>query len=245
MRFYKRSKTDSIKPQDTAFAVEADGRIITTTKVGIEVPAGGYADRYSTPDNGTIRYNDEIDELEAYINGNWEIIKTNRQGTVTVDTFINGDYADRYFGPLSYNVDITKPQNISVYVDNVFQVPFTNYTLERSDPGFPITTSTTVSIAANFGDTTIFLDSIADFNPGRILSGTNLEGCVIVSTSSTTQTIEISPGALGFIPAGGLATVNISTGTYIAFEPDAVPTPSKPVTAILGLDGYNPPFLEE
>jgi hypothetical protein len=244
MRFYRR-QTSSIKPQDTTFAVEADGRIVTKTKLGMEMPSGRKEDRYATPKNGTIRYNQGIGpggELEAYVNGQWEIIKTNRQATVTRQTFNNGDYADRIFGPLAYKIDITKPENVMVYVDNVYQVPGLNYTLQESVAGFPITTSTTVAISANFGDTTIFLESIADFNPGRVLSGTNLEGNIIVATSATTKSITISPGAAAFIPVGGLAVVNISTGTYVVFTDDAVPTPSKPVTTLMGLDGYCPPF---
>lgn len=248
MRFYKRQKTDSVKPQDTSFAIETDGRIVTTTKVGIEIPSGLQTERYATPENGTIRYNQDLGvggELEAYINGTWEVIKTNRQATVTRQTFNNGDYADTIFGPLEYDVDIARPENVFVYVENVYQVPGVNYTLQYSEAGIPITTSTTIAISANFGDTTIFLDSIADFNPGRTLSGTNLEGNVIVATSATTNSITISPGAAGFIPVGGLAVVNISTGTYVVFTEDAVPTPSKPVTTLLGLDGYCPPFYTE
>jgi hypothetical protein len=244
MRFYRR-QTSSIKPQDTSFAVEADGRIVTKTKIGMEIPSGVQEDRYTTPKNGTIRYNQDIGtggELEAYVNGQWEIIKTNRQATVTRQTFNNGDYADRIFGPLAYNIDITRPENIMVYVDNVYQVPGVNYELQESVAGLPITTSTTIAISANFGDTTIFLESIADFNAGRVLSGTNLEGNIIIATSATTNSITISPGAAGFIPVGGLAVVNISTGTYVVFTEDAVPTPSKPVTTLMGLDGYCPPF---
>lgn len=247
MRFYRR-QTSSVKPQDTSFAVEADGRIVTKTTVGMEMPSGEQTDRYATPKNGTIRYNQTVGlggELEAYINGQWEIIKTNRQATVTRQTFDNGDYADTIFGPLAYNVDISKPENVMVYVDNVYQLPGVNYTLQESVAGLPITTATTIAISANFGDTTIFLESIADFNPGRVLSGTNLEGNVVVATSATTKSITISPGAAGFIPVGGLAVVNISTGTYVVFTEDAVPTPSKPVTTLLGLDGYCPPFFTE
>lgn len=247
MRFYRR-QTSSIKPQDTSFAVEADGRIVTKTTVGMEMPSGEQIDRYATPKNGTIRYNQDVGlggELEAYVNGQWEIIKTNRQATVTRQTFNNGDYADTIFGPLAYDIDINKPENVMVYVDNVYQVPGVNYTLQQSVAGLQITTATTVAISANFGDTTIFLESIADFNPGRVLSGTNLEGNIIVSTSATTKSITISPGAAGFIPVGGLAVVNINTGTYVVFTEDAVPTPSKPVTTLMGLDGYCPPFYTE
>jgi hypothetical protein len=247
MRFYRR-QTSSVKPQDTTFAVEADGRIVTKTKVGMEMPSGEQLDRYTTPKNGTIRYNQDVGpggELEAYVNGTWEIIKTNRQATVTRQTFNNGDYADTIFGPLAYDIDITRPENVMVYVDNVYQVPGVNYELKESIAGLPITTATTIAISANFGDTTIFLESIADFNAGRVLSGTNLEGNIIIATSATTNSITISPGAAGFIPVGGLAVVNISTGTYVVFTEDAIPTPSKPVTTLLGLDGYCPPFITE
>lgn len=246
MRFYKRNAIDKLNPQKNDFAVEADGRIVTDTNKSLQIPSGRTEDRPAEGVNGMIRYNQNIGpggEFEAYINGEWTLLRNGRQNTITQDTFNNGDYQDTIFGPLSYDIDISRPQNVMVYVDNVYQIPNTNYTLARSTNAQPITTSTNVAQAAPFGSTKIFLENISNFNVGAVLDGTNLTGNVIVATSATDQSIEISPGALGFIPEGGLALVRFTTGTYIIFSEDAVPAPSKPITAMLGFDGYGPPFI--
>jgi hypothetical protein len=244
-KFYKRQNMDYTNPRTNKLAVEVTGEIITDTSAGIQMPRGDAAARLETPVNGTIRYNTEIGtggELEAYINGTWEIIKTNRQATVTKQEFVNGDYADTIFGPLAYDIDIDRPSNLTVYVENVYQLPDTNYTLVRSTLSQPLTTSTTIVQAAGFGDTVIRLESIADFNVGLSLTGTNLQGNTIVATSATDKTITIDPGALGFIPEGGLAVAIYNEGIYVKFATNATPVPFKPVITFLGLDGFCPPF---
>jgi hypothetical protein len=244
-KFYKRQNMDYTNPRTNKLAVEITGEIVTDTSAGIQMPRGDADTRLVNPVNGTIRYNTEIGtggELEAYINGVWEIIKTNRQAQVTRQEFDNGDYADTIFGPLAYDIDITRPENLMVYVENVYQIPGVNYTLVASTALTPLTTSTTVIEAAGFGSTIIKLESIADFNVGLTLSGTNLQGNTIVATSATDKTITISPGALGFIPEGGLAIAFYEEGTYVKFATNATPVPFKPVITLLGLDGFCPPF---
>jgi hypothetical protein len=244
-KFYKRQNMDYTNPRTNKLAVEITGEIVTDTSAGMQMPRGDAETRVETPVNGTIRYNTEIGpggELEAYINGTWEIIKTNRQATVTRQEFDNGDYQDTIFGPLAYDIDITRPENLMVYVENVYQLPGVNYTLVESTALVPLTTSTTVVTAVGFGATIIELESIADFNVGLVLSGTNLQGNTIVATSATDSTITVSPGALGFIPEGGLAIAFYEPGTYVKFATNATPVPFKPVITLLGLDGFCPPF---
>ena len=245
MKFYRRHNIDPNNAQNNIWAVESDGRIRTTSTSSMETPVGPAISRPEVPVNGSIRYNTSIGtggELEAYINGQWEIIKTNRHATVTKQDFENGDYADTIFGPLAYDIDPSKAANVFVYVENVFQLPDTNYSLVKSTAGNPLTTSTVVTRAANFGDTVIKVESIADFNVGLQIAGNNLTGNLITATSSTDGTITISPGVFGYLPVGTPATVIYSTGTFIKFASNAIPVPYKPVIALLGLDGYCPPF---
>jgi hypothetical protein len=244
MKFYKRQSLSTIDPMDNKLAVEVDGRIVTNTSASLQLPVGGKEQRPTVLRNGEIRYNTEIGtgEIEAYINGSWQRIKTNRQQVISQQTFTNGDYANTIFGPLAWDVDVTKPQNVMVYVDNVYQVPTTNYTLVGSTIGQPLTTSTTVSASVSFGATLVPLNSVINFNAGQRIDGTNLTGNTIVSVDTTNSTVTITPGTIGNIGPGALAITFFSTGTYIVFKPDAVPVPTKPVTALLGFDGYNPPF---
>ena len=231
---------------DNRWAVQADGRIDTDTNTSLQIPAGTKAQRPNVGVNGMIRYNKDIGaggEFEAFIDGEWVLLRNGRQNTITKQTFTNSNYLNTIFGPLAYDIKVSTPQNVMVYVDNVYQIPDTNYVLLRSTDAEPITTSTTVTQLAGFGETVIHVEDVSNFNVGQALSGTNLQNNTVVATSTTDKTITVSPGALGVIPVGGLAIAFFSTGTYVQFTPDAVPPPTKPITTLLGFDGYGPPFL--
>jgi hypothetical protein len=244
MKFYKRENLSQLNPMDNSLAVEVDGRIVTNTSASLQLPVGNNSQRPTVLRNGEIRYNTETGtgEIEAFINGSWQRIKTNRQQQIAQQTFTNGNYANTIFGPLTWDIDPTRPQNVMVYVDNVYQIPTTNYTLARSSNAQPLTTSTLVSSAVAFGATLIPLDSVINFNAGQRIDGTNLSANTIVSVDTTNSTITITPGTLGTISQGGLAITFFNTGTYVIFNPDSVPVPTKPVTTLLGFDGYTPPF---
>lgn len=244
MKFYKRENLSNLNPMDNSLAVEVDGRIVTNTSASLQLPVGDKEQRPSVVRNGEIRYNTQLGtgEIEAYINGKWQIIKTNRQQNITQQTFTNSNYANTIFGPLAYDIDTTKPQNVMVYVDNVYQIPTTHYTLSRSSDAQPLQVSTTVTGNVLFGATVVPLESVVNFNPGQKIDGTNLTNNTVVSVDTTNSTITITPGTLGTIAPGGLAVGFFSTGTYVIFNSDAVPVPSKPVTTLLGFDGYTPPF---
>jgi hypothetical protein len=244
MKFFKRENLSVVNPMDNALAVEVDGRIVTNTSASLQLPVGNNAQRPTVLRNGEIRYNTETGtgEIEAFINGSWQRIKTNRQQNIIQQTFTNGNYANTIFGPLTWDIDPAKPQNLMVYVDNVYQIPTTNYRLVTSTNGQPLTTSTLVSSSVSIGATVITLDSVIDFKAGQRIDGTNLSANTIVSVDTTNSTITITPGALGNISPGGLAITFLGTGTFVVFQPDSVPVPTKPVTTLLGFDGYTPPF---
>ena len=228
------------------FAVEADDRIVTNTTRGMQTPRGSAAQRSVPPVNGELRYNTEIGaggELEAYINGKWEIVKTNRQATVTKQEFDNGDYADTLFGPLAYDIDVNKPENLTVYVENVPQLPGVNFNLLYSSVGSPIIATALTVGFVNPGATVIDVDTVADFNFGQPITGNFIApGTTIVTTNPVLNTITIDQGTTGAIVGGTLLTTSFSTGTYVKFSIDSLPVPNKPVITLLGLDGYCPPF---
>jgi hypothetical protein len=246
MKFYKRQSITTSAPMDNRLAVQADGRIDTNTVASLQIPSGVKDERPAVGVNGMIRYNKDIGtggEFEAYIDGEWTLFRNGRQNSITLQTFTNTNYQNTIFGPLAYDINIGNPQNVMVYIDNVYQIPTTNYELLRSTNDVPVTTSTLVTQLAGFGETVIHVENLTNFNVGAALAGTNLQNNVITEISATDLTITVSPGALGVIPVGGLAIAFFSTGTYISFSEDAVPPPSKPITALLGFDGYGPPFL--
>lgn len=246
MKFYKRLPIHRKDPMSDRFAVEADDRIVTSTARGMQMPRGTAGERSEPPVNGELRYNTEIGvggELEVYVNGIWEIVKTNRQATVTKQEFDNGDYADTVFGPLAYDINTDKPENLTVYVENVPQLPGINFNLLYSDSLTPILASAITVSLANSGATLLTVDTVADFNFGQPITGNYIApGTTIVTTDPILKTITIDQGTTGAIVPGTLVTTSFSTGTYVKFSLDSLPVPNKPVITLLGLDGYCPPF---
>lgn len=246
MKFYKRLPIHRKDPMSDRFAVEANDQITTTTPVGMQMPRGKTTQRSSTPANGELRFNSDIGttgELEVFIVDHWEIVKTNRHATVTQQQFDNGDYADTYFGPLQYDISPTRPENLTVFVENVPQIANTNFTLTSSTFANPITASTQLFLEAGAGDTVLFVDSVADFNPGNIIIGNNIVAYTrVVDTSATDLTITINNGVSGVVTPGTVLTTIFGPGTYVHFLGDSLPVPHKPVITLLGLDGYCPPF---
>ena len=242
MRYIKRLSLNSSDPFDTSFAVQQNGRIITKTDKGIQIPNGTTGQRSDIPVNGEFRYNTSINNgtFEAYINGAWTIVKTNTQSTITQNTFTASNYSNTIFGPLSYTADISKPQNVMVYIENVYQIPTTNYTLLSSTVGNPLSTTATVTLSTGSEVTVLQVDSTINFEPGNPLIGANLTGNTIQSV--TTTSITISPGTFGSISLGQVISTSFAPGTYINFTSGDIPAPSKPITVLQGFDGYGPPF---
>jgi len=136
MRYIKLLNINRSAPTDSKFYVGWDYVIRTGVRGGFTLPQGANSDRPLGTQDGMIRYNTDTLDSEIYnISGQgtgWEKIKMNRQDSIVCQTVGTGDYTTTNFGPLSYNVDITKPQNVMVYVENVYQIPNTNYTLITS-----------------------------------------------------------------------------------------------------------------
>lgn len=243
MKYYKRQPISRQNPMSDVFAVEADGRIVTNTSKSLEIPNGDTASRPSSPVNGMIRYNDDIQTFEAYIDGQWQLLIANTQASVTQQIFENGDYADTLFGPLAYDINVNRPENILVYVENVPQMANLNYSLVYGSNTSPYTTSTFLSAPVSANTNTLYLESVADFNPGYTVSGPGIPLSTIVASSGTGLFIVLDTQVTAPISSGTQLTVFYSSGTYIKFDSSSLPVPFKPVIALLGFDGYNPPFV--
>lgn len=143
MKFYKRLPLNRKDPQSNRFAVEANGEIVTDSTVSLQIPVGELNERPPTYKDGQIRYSTTINEFEVYnASGEglgWEILRTVRPANIVVQNIGSGDYATTEFGPLQWSTgtnytNYQKPQNIMLYVENVYQIPNTNYTLIQA-PG--------------------------------------------------------------------------------------------------------------
>jgi hypothetical protein len=241
MKFYKRLNLDAHNPQSNRFAVEEDGRAIIDTASSLRLPKGQTLDRPALDaETGQIRQNVSLQDLEALVRTTWERIRMVRPATITVQNFGSGNYFSNIFGPLNAgykeSYDSGGAANIQVYVDNVFQIPFTNYDLV-DDPS-PVTSVTTATSSAS--TSLLFLDNVFNVQPGAKISGSAslAENTEVVETQLGTTNIVINPPLLAPLPASTSLTFTFNTGTYIQFSGSV---PAKPVVAILGLDGYFPP----
>ena len=236
MKFIKRLQTNPHRPLSNQLTLLANGKIVTDTKASLQLPSGDTSQRVQAYNNGQIRYNKDFNEIEAYINGTWEIITTRRQGNITFQNIAVGNYVSTIFGPLPYRVDATKTANILVLVENVLQVPTVNFTLTND----PIVSKNTVGVT-NPGVTTLNIVDQINLIPGMAVSGdvSIAPGTTIQSISTLTSSVLLSSATLGTIQAGVQVNFAYSTGTYVTFTS---PPPLKPIYTLSGFDGYYPPF---
>ena len=255
MRYIKKLALYTKSPMDDRLSVLPDDRIVTNSVTSLQVPTGTKLERPTTLVDGTIRYNTDLKEFEVYNSFNpgpypWEILRTIRQANITGQDLGSGNYHDNVFGPLSYDIDTSKPQNVLVFVDNVYQVPVTNYVLTSN----PIGTTSTLEVSTSSGVTTLYLSTLTNIDiglpgewrevsspvPGAIQVGTTVTN---INTSLDLvlggYAVNISLPTTGAISSGTFITVGYTAGTYIEFTGLV---PAKPVFALLGFDGYYPPF---
>ena len=243
MKFYKRKSLDSHNAQDDSFAVEANGNLISDSTTSFKLPGGTVAQRPSSTTRGQIRYNTQLFDLETYVRGVWERVRTVRPARITVQNLGSGNYYSDTFGPLnstyaqSWNTSNSgSAANIQVYVDNVYQIPFTNYNLIE-DPSSVISVTTGTTSATS---TVLYLDSVVNVSPGQTISGSAgiSATTTVLGTITGTSNVIISEPVTAPVTAGTSLTFTFNTGTFIQFS-GAVP--AKPVVVLLGFDGYFPP----
>lgn len=253
MRYIKKLALYSKSPANDRFSVLEDNRLVTNSKASLQVPTGATSDRPTSTAlvDGTIRFNTTLNEFEVYNSLNaaspgWERIRTVRQAPITPQNLGYGNYSDYIFGPLAYDVDQTKPQNVLVFVDNVYQTPDTNYSLVSDPSG----STSTLAISTSSGVTTLYLNTLTNIDAGdsngnwRTVSGSNITiGTTVTSVTSTFDytfygyPIAISLPTTGSLSNGSVLTFGYSAGTYIEFTESV---PAKPVFVLLGFDGYWP-----
>jgi len=246
MKYVKRLNLNRKRPESTQFSVEIDQRIETGSNVSLQTPSGTKLQRPSTFKNGQLRYNKDFQELEAYVNGTWEILRTVRQPYISYKTYGGANYLNTIFGPLEFPTDITKPQNIQVFIENVPQLPDTTGLGGFNVPGnYKLVTTPTVSTTLTSpvvqGAVTLNLASLQDIQGGiqQKVSGQGIApGCVVQSIANTaTNTIRLSAPTVGAINTSTSINFTFSTGTYVQFTG---PAPTKAVYTIQGMDGYFP-----
>jgi hypothetical protein len=118
-------------------------RVVMNATGGLLLPKGTTAQqpklsgdfRQPTDANGTIRYNTSLNPLtgrvfgiEAYVDGNWEIVRAPGSATILKQQLGPGDGINRDFYFLN-GLTVRYPDNIIVLVENVFQISVDNFNL--------------------------------------------------------------------------------------------------------------------
>lgn len=134
MRFLKAHNINKFRRTDKSVSSSVVGHIDMRTKRALLVPKGLEEQRPLIPENGQIRYNTTISDLEAYVDGVWKRIRYKESTEIVQQNIGTGDFVEQYFGPL--NPIPTAGQNIIVLVENVFQIHNINYTLVQNPAGF-------------------------------------------------------------------------------------------------------------
>lgn len=152
MRFLKRQTTSVRNIAGKGIHYDVDDQVILESTNVLLIPKGTGANgqlagtalnqRPVFPTNGHVRYNTTTNQLEAYQNGAWRNIRfkePNQDPGIIQQNLGTGDGIETVFGTLnSQDTDYPIPaaaQNILVFVENVFQISTTNYTLEQSVGG--------------------------------------------------------------------------------------------------------------
>ena len=141
MRLIKAQSTNlrNIKGDGLKYDIHGISRMGGET--GIVVPIGSTSERPVFAEPGMIRYNTDVDAFEMYSSGNWGEIRKKEPTEIVQQNLGNGDGNETVFGPL-VNGDANFPvpsaaRNILVFVENVFQIATTNYTLVQNPAGKP------------------------------------------------------------------------------------------------------------
>lgn len=148
MRLLKAQNTNLRNIYGKGVKYDVDDQVIVDSTNSMLVPKGTTTERPATPNNGHIRYNTSLDGdgveigLEAYNDNEWRRLRykePNENPGIVWQNLGNGDANELNFGPLdSGDPDQVEPiaaEHVLVLVENVMQLPATNYTLSQSVSG--------------------------------------------------------------------------------------------------------------
>ena len=156
MRLLKAQNTNLRTINGRGVQFDINDQVFIESTNSMRVPKGTTAQRPSSPENGHLRYNTDENSFEVYEASAWRALRAAeryRPG-ITQQTLGTGDAVEKIFGPLaSGDTNFPVPQaaqNVLVFVENVFQISTTNYTLVQN----PAKTNTIASIVS-VGATTV------------------------------------------------------------------------------------------
>lgn len=215
MRLIKQQTTNLRNIAGKGIRYDINDQIIVDSTNVVLLSKGTTAERPTTPVNGHMRYNTDVEEFEFYQNGAWRKVRYKEPNSVgiTQQNLGSGDAVETIFGPLnSGDTDYPVPnaaQNILVFVENVFQISGTNYSLIQN-PGSSNTISTVVSV----GSTTVIETATNHgFTTDDYIYITGVESTIDDAIENLNTDDSSSPGshAIVSIPAANRIEVSVDT----------------------------------
>jgi len=144
MRLLKAQNTNLRSIYGKGVKYDINDQVILDSENVMLIPKGTTAQRPASPTNGHLRYNTDDNQFEVRQNGAWRELRfkePNQDPGIEQQNLGNGDAVETIFGPLdSKDPDFpvpAAPQNILVFVENVFQISITNYDIVQNPSGFP------------------------------------------------------------------------------------------------------------
>lgn len=145
MRLIKAQTTNLRSIAGKGVKYDIDDQVIVDSQRAMKVPTGPLSERpgevgiITTSDNGQVRYNTTDNQLEVYQNGAWREVRfkePNQDPGIVWQELGTGDGTETVFGEVnSGDTDFPVPaakENIIVLIENVIQIPQTNYYLEQT-----------------------------------------------------------------------------------------------------------------
>lgn len=263
MRLLKAQNTNLRNIYGNGVKYDVDQQVVLDSTNSMMISKGTTAQRPASPANGHMRYNTDENEFEFYQNGAWRKVRYKEPVSITQQNLGSGDAVETLFGPLdSGSTDYPNPaaaQNVLVFVENVFQISGTNYTLVQN-PGSRAEVSSIVSV----GTTTVIETTAAHgFTTANLVYVSGVESSVDDNLENLNTDDSSSPGShtivsvpaanrleigvdtsganignyvsgTGFILKAGTSTGPYLDGYYISFT--SAPDLDKPVTVLHNFD---------
>lgn len=264
MKFLKTKNISKFSVSDRTLLVNPYGRITTNSHNSLQIPVGNDAQRPQTSlaHEGQMRMNTQVlgagyGEFEVYQAGAWRNVKFKVPSQVTYSTLGSGDTIETVFGPLSPTPPSTIENGapwtgaqLMVYVENVFQLFGSNYTVIQNPcnvTGTIISFANPHTITSSNTSTINFLT--AGFHTGQTItvSGSTTNDGTLTVTGVTSSTITVSQTINTAVEGPSVSIVGKSTLTGLAYPTGyyinfATPVPSAGVygtvyvTVITGFD---------
>ena len=142
MRLLKAQNTNLRNIYGKGVKYDVDDQVIVDSTRAMIVPVGTLAQRpgedgvTTSSTVGQVRYNTTTDEFEFYSDNEWRKVRYKEPTSIYQQPLGVGDDDEKVFGPLdTQDPDYPIPasaENMLVFVENVFQISGTNYTMVQN-----------------------------------------------------------------------------------------------------------------